>query len=338
MEAIVLRRLILLCLAACSQLLAPSPPAMAQEKTKVTINAFKSATLWPMWAAQKIGAFDREGLAVDLSYTRDSKSQLTGAIEGKFDIITTALDNVIAYSEGEGAPGTPKGGDLIAFLGGHNGLLSLVAQPEIRSVKDLKGTDLAVDAISTGYSFVLQEILAKNGLGPNDYKLISFGNTGARWQALQKKQAAAGLLTPPFTQVARGRGFSLIADASEVLGGYQGSVSATRRDWARQHPDIVVRYIRAYRAGQEWLLTPANKDAAIAILMAEFPQATPQMGQANYTNLVASGKGYNPGAKLDLAGAKNVLDLRRRYGPKGKTITDARHFVDESYFNRAVKP
>jgi hypothetical protein len=39
-----------------------------------------------------------------------------------------------------------------------------------------------------------------------------------------------------------------------------------------------------------------------------------------------------------LAGAKNVLDLRRRYGPKGKTITDARHFVDESYFNRAVKP
>ena len=38
-----------------------------------------------------------------------------------------------------------------------------------------------------------------------------------------------------------------------------------------------------------------------------------------------------------MAGAKNVLALRRKYGPKGKTITDVGHFIDESYFDQAVK-
>ena len=323
---------------AAAIVLLPPAPAGAQEKRTLKINSFKSVTLWPMWAAQKIGAFEKEGLNVELTNTPNSRSQMTGMIEGKFDIITTALDNVIAYSEGEGAPGTPKNGDLIAFLGGNNGNLRLIAQPNIKSPKDLKGTDIAVDAISTGFSFVLREILAKSGLKPDDYKLIAVGATGARWQALQKKQAAAALLSPPLSLIAQARGFSNAADASDFLGGYQGSVSATRRDWAPKNADTIVRYIRAYRAGQDWLMNQANKEAAIAILKAEFPQMADNLAQASYKMMIVDNRGYNPGAKLDMAGARNVLELRRRYGPQGKTIADVAHFVDESYFNRAVKP
>jgi ABC-type nitrate/sulfonate/bicarbonate transport system substrate-binding protein len=325
-------------LAVCLMMLLPPQPAAAQDKTKVTINSFKSATLWPIFAAQKNGYFEQHGLTLEPSYTRSSKAQMTGLIEGKFDMVTTALDNVIAYSEGEVPPGAPKDADLIAFLGGNTGLLHLIAQPEIKSVKDLKGTDIAVDAISTGYSFVLREILARNGLGPDDYKFTAVGATGQRWQSLQKKQHSAALLTPPLSFIATARGFNRIADAHDVLHGYQGSVSATRRDWAKQNAEVIARYIRAYRAGQDWLMNPANKDAAIAILMAEFPQTKPELAQATYKLLITDNKGYNPGAKLDMAGAKNVLDLRRRYGPKGKTVTDVAHFVDQSYFERAVKP
>jgi ABC-type nitrate/sulfonate/bicarbonate transport system substrate-binding protein len=253
-------------------------------------------------------------------------------------MITTALDNVIAYSEGEGAPGTPKDGDLNAFLGGNSGLLSLIAQPEYKSVKELKGTDIAVDALSTGYSFVLLEMLAKAGLGTDDYKLTAVGGTGARWQALQKKQYSAALITPPLSLIAEARGFSNVANASDVLGGYQGSVSATRREWAAKNGPTIVRYIRAYRAGQEWLMDPANKDAAIAILKGEFPQMQDKLAQATYKLLITDNKGYDPGAKIDMAGAKNVLELRRRYGPKGKTITDVGRFIDQSYFEQAIKP
>lgn len=312
-------------------------PATAQDKTKITVNSFNSATIWPLWAAIKIGAFDKQGLEVNSVYTRDSKSQMTGIVDGKFDIITTAFDNVIAYSEGEGAPGTPKNGDLIAFLGGNDGSLALIAQPEIGSVKDLKGKEIAVDAISTGFSFVLREILARSGLGPDDYKFTAFGATGARWKALQEKKAAAGLLTPPFTLIAPSRGFKNISNASAALGGYQGSVSATRRDYAKQHPDVIVRYIRGFRAGQEWLLNPANKQDAIGLLVHEFPDTTPPLAEATYKMLVASGKGYDPEAKIIMAGAKTVFDLRRKYGPQGKPIKDVSHFLDESYYDKAVK-
>jgi len=323
-------------IAGCAVLLA-SLPATAQDMRTVKINSFKSATLWPMWAAQKIGAFEKNGLKIELTYTRNSKSQMTGAIEGKFDLITTALDNVIAYSEGEGAPGTPKDGDLIAFLGGNNGSLSLVALPRYSSPKELKGADIAVDAISTGFSFVLREILAKAGLKPDDYKLTAVGATRARWEALQKKETAAALLSPPFSLIAFGRGYPILAEANKVLGGYQGSVSATRRAWAKDNSDTIIRYIRAYRAGQDWLMNQANRDAALAILKAEFPQMPEILAVNTYKQQVIDNTSYNPGAKIDMAGAKTVLELRRKYGAKGKSVTDVAHFIDESYYNRAVK-
>ncbi len=315
--------------------LAFAAPAKAQRE--ITLNSFKSSTLWPIWAAQKQGFFAKEKLTIKNVYTPNSVSQMVGLIKGEFDMVTTALDNVIAYDEGEGSPQAPKNADLIAFMGGNNGALSLVARPEIKAIKDLKGRDLAVDAVSTGFSFVLQEMLAKNGLTRADYKLVPFGNTGARLAAMKDNKAFAGLLTPPFSQAAIAQGYTNLGEAADVLGGYQGSVVATRRDFARSNPDVVVGFIRAYREGQDWLLKPANKAQAIEILRAEIAGISVAAGEEAYAFLVANPKGFDPGGKIDPAGARQVLDLRRRYGPQGKSGNDVDRFIDESYFARAAK-
>lgn len=311
--------------------------APAQAQKTITVNSFKSSTLWPVWAAQKQGFFAKQGLTINNVYTPNSVDQMVGLIEGKFDMVTTALDNVIAYDEGEGSPKAPKNADLVAVMGGTNGALSLIARPEIKSIKDLKGRDLAVDAISTGYSFVLQEILAKQGLKPGDYKLVPFGNTGARLAAMKGNKAVAGLLSPPFSQAAVAQGYINLADAADALGGYQGTVSATRRDWAKANAETVVGFIRAYRAGLEWLKAPANKQAAIEILRAEIAGISPAAGQEAYDFLVANPKGFDAGGKLDLAGARHVLDLRRQYGPKGKPATAIDRFIDGTWFEQAAK-
>src|SRR4051812_49281272 len=135
--------------------LAVAAPAQAQRE--ITLNSFRGTNIWPIWAAQKQGFFAKQGLTIKNVYTATSTAQMVGLIKGEFDMVTTALDNVIAYAEGEGAPSVPKAADLIAFLGGNNAALSLIARPEYKSAKELKGRDLAVDAISTGFSFVLQE-------------------------------------------------------------------------------------------------------------------------------------------------------------------------------------
>ena len=316
--------------------LALALPAQAQKQ--ITINSFKSSSLWPIWVAQRQGFFDAQGLATKNVYTANSVSQMVGLIKGEFEMVSTALDNVIAYDEGEGSPDAPKNADLVVFMGGNNGALSLIARPGIKSIKDLKGRDLAVDAISTGFAFVLQDILARGGLTGGDYKLVAFGNTGARWQALQKSQAVAGLLTPPISQTAMAQGYIKLADAAQVLGGYQGTVMAARRDWAKSNADTVVAFIRGYQQGLGWLLAPANKQAAMAILIAEIPETTPALAEENYALLVADPRGFDAGGKIDDAGAKRVLELRRRYGPQGKPAADIGSFVDQSYFARAAKP
>jgi ABC-type nitrate/sulfonate/bicarbonate transport system substrate-binding protein len=311
--------------------------APAQAQKEITLNSFPGSSIWPIWAAQKQGFFEKEGLKIKNVYTTSSAAQMIGLVKGEFDMVTTALDNVIAYAEGEGAPQAPKDADLIAFLGGNNGALSLLAQPEIKSVADLKGRDLAVDAVATGFSFVLREILARNGLAASDYKLVPFGNTQARLRAMRDNKAAAALLTPPLSQAALAQGYKDLANAADVLGGYQGSIAATRRDWAKAHPDLVIAFIRGYRAGLDWLEAPPNKQAAIAVLRAELPQITEAEAEQNYALQVADPKGFDPGGKIDPAGAKAVFELRRRWGPQGKQAADVSRFIDESYFERAIR-
>jgi hypothetical protein len=65
---------------------------------------------WPIWVAQDNGYFARGGIEVELTNTPNSVFQLINLIDGKFDIAMTAIDNVVAYMEGQGeAPVATKG-------------------------------------------------------------------------------------------------------------------------------------------------------------------------------------------------------------------------------------
>ena len=107
----------------------------------------------------------------------------------------TAIDNVIAYMEGQGEAPTVSSPDLIVFMGGDNGFLSLVGGPEIKSIADLKGKTVSVDALTTGYAFVLLDLLKRAGLNQADYKIEKAGGVLARWEALKDKKHDATMLT-----------------------------------------------------------------------------------------------------------------------------------------------
>jgi len=104
---------------------------------------------WPIWAAQEKGFFRENGVEVQITPTPGSVYQLVNLIDGKFDIAMTAIDNLIAYREGQGED-AKTGPDLIAVMGADQGFLKLVAVPEVKSIADLRGTTLSVDARSTG--------------------------------------------------------------------------------------------------------------------------------------------------------------------------------------------
>src|SRR5918993_246980 len=87
-------------------------------------------------------------------------------------------------------------------------------------------------ALTTGFAFVLRELLARNSIAENDVKIVRVGGGAQRLEALLKKEQDATILNSPLDLVAEARGFKRLAKAREVLGSYQGITGAAKRDTA----------------------------------------------------------------------------------------------------------
>lgn len=323
---------------AAALLLALAPlGAFPQERKPVELIVFPGGFNWPVWAAQEKGLFAAEGVEVRVTPTPSPVFQLTNLIEGKFDLAMTAIDNLIAYMEGQGEAPVATAPDLVAFMGGDNGFLHLVTVPEVRSFAELKGRTLSVDARTTGYAFVLEKLLEKGGLEESDYELARAGGVLQRFEALMEKKHAGTLLLSPFEIAAQGRGFNDLAAASDVLGRYQGLVGATRRAWATENEARLVGFIRAYVAGLDWLSDPANKAEALALFRKNLPGMAPPLVEKSYGVLLDPERGFARKAQLDIEGIKTVLALRSQYGEPRKTLTDPAKYYDLGWYAKALQ-
>jgi ABC-type nitrate/sulfonate/bicarbonate transport system substrate-binding protein len=311
-------------------------PAAAQNLAPVSVIVFPGGFNWPIWVAQEKGYFAKGGIEVRLTPTPSSVFQLTNLIEGKFDIGMTAIDNVIAYMEGQGEAAASVQPDLFVFMGGDNGLLSLAVLPEIRTYQDLKGKTLSVDAMTTGYAFVLFDLIKRNGLKTGDYNVVKAGGVLERWDALRERKHDGTMLLTPFDLLAKANGLNILQYAIDVYGHYQGLTGATRRSWAAENPGKLVTYVRGYREGLAWLFDPKNKAEAIAILRRNLPQLSEGLAGQSYDVLV-NPKGFAPDGALDIEGVRRVLALRSEYGEPKKTLTDPMRYYDPKYYEAAKR-
>ena len=279
------------------------------------------------------GFFAKHDITVELQGTPDSVTQMTDFSLGKFDIAMTAVDNIVAYVEGQGqAPIGPQP-EFFGFMGVDTGFLSLVASPGIKSIRDLRGKTVSVDALTTGYAFVLYEILRRNGLDLDrgDYELVSAGGMAQRWSGLREGRHQATLLSAPYNLIARNAGFSELVRATDVIGPYQGNVAAAQRSWAAKNPEKIIGYIRAFRESVAWLYEPSNRVEAIDILCHHLPQMTHEIAAASYLELLHPTHGFFKTCELDQAGLCNVLDLRNRYAPAGVPLTGPDRYYDARF-------
>src|SRR5438128_12149841 len=145
----------------------------------------------PTWAAARQGFFQSNGVRVALTLTPSSTFQMQGLAEGRFDIAMTAFDNVIAYQEGQGEAKIPDNPDMFVFMGSDNGFLSVMGGKGVQRFADLKGKKLSVDALTTGFAFVLRELLAKNGVAEPDVTFERAGGLVERFPGLMNGTHAA---------------------------------------------------------------------------------------------------------------------------------------------------
>lgn len=314
---------------------AAAQPATAPPPRVLRVIAFEGGHNLPIWAAQRQGFFEDNGVKVVLSFTPSSTALVAGMFDGKFDIAALAIDNVVAYQEGQGEAKIPDNPDLFAFLGIDDGLLTLTTSSAVKRFADLKGKTLTVDAMTTGYAFVLRELILRAGLKESDVNLVSAGGTGNRYRDLIAGKHDGTLLRTPFELLAKDKGFRSLATA-DGLGPYLGTVAAARRSWARDNEAAVLGFIRAYRAGLDWVSDPKNREIAEAILIANVRDMTPALARRSYEVLFAAKSGFIRDLALDPARIQTVLGLRSKFGEPRKALSDPAKYIDASYRDKAL--
>ena len=322
--------------AALGLILLAATGAQAQNRTAINVNLFAGASAVPIYIAQDKDFFAREGLTVNAMATPNSGFQMSGLVSGQFDIASTALDNLIAYMEGQGTAKLSREPDLVTIMGGSSTELSLIAQPSIKSIADLKGKEFALDSLATGFAFVLRHMLEKNGIGVSDIKMFPAGSSRERTIALREGKAAAALISEPFTSQMRAAGFTDLGDAVQSVGPYQASVQIANQPWAKANPQAVSAYIRALIAAVDWIYNPANHEEAARILAGRV-RISLDAAKPSIAGLVKGHAALARKAELDLEGVKNVIALREKYGSPQKKMGPIGKYVDLVYYEAAIK-
>jgi ABC-type nitrate/sulfonate/bicarbonate transport system substrate-binding protein len=288
----------------------------------------------PLYVAQANGYFAAQGLEVILHTTPSSVFQIERVVAGEFQIAGTAIDNVIAYQEGQGAIELATSPDLFVFMGASQVELSLVAKPKFASIADLKNQGIALDALATGFAFVAYWMLEHGGVDPHDCNLVSVGAAPERFAALTQGSEAAALLLEPFTGRAKAQGYRVLASSADILPDYQGGIFCTTRRWATSNEPALTGYIRAYLRALAWLEEAGNCAAARALLLEHIPALTPATVDMALAKVLAPRTGLTPGAVIDLSRVQRVLDLRNRYAPGVCALDEPARYIDLQYYER----
>jgi ABC-type nitrate/sulfonate/bicarbonate transport system substrate-binding protein len=312
------------------QFIAPLLSAQVQRLEQIHVLTLLGRPL-PVVVGEIRGAFAKFGIEVVTENLVSSELMRAALAAGKGDLAYAAVDNAVAMVELAGI-------DVVIVSGGEGSQNELIAQPEIKSIKELHGKTLLVDAVNTAYALQLKKILLLNGMqSGRDYEMKAYGATPLRLEALLKhKEFAGSMLGGPAALSAKSSGLVSLGSISDFLGAYQAGGHFGRRTWAVEHRESLVRYLAAYIESQRWMMDPANKKQVIKIMIDEYKLA-PDIATATYELSMNRPGGFERDAELDQKGFENVLKLRAEVeGQWGGQAPPVKNYYDDTYFRAAM--
>lgn len=304
-------------------------PARA-EPTLVHVDTFPNAKALPLQVGIAQGIFAKHGLQVDLAFTRNSRELRDGLASGKFQVVHAAVDNALDMID-------VGKKDVAIVTGGDSGTNEFFVQGDIKSFADLRGRTLVVDAPNTAYALQAYKILLEHGLKKGDYTVKPVGNGGLRFKAmLASKDNAAAILNLPFTVRAAAQGLRSLGRTTDMLGPYQAGGAFVMRPWASANRATLEAYIASYIESMRWVYNPANRAAAVAMLMDKL-KLEKTMAERVYAQLTEPSFGLAPDAKFNQEGFRNALALRAEIEGHGAAPPPPVRYIDLGYYDGALK-
>lgn len=279
----------------------------------------------PVWTAEQKGYFKNEGLDVRFEIFDNAEKINEAMHSGKMQIAIASVEALV----------------IDAFKGGKYRIVAsvvqrpphfIIAQPEIKSVQDLRGKRFGVLSLYEGTTFFVQDLEKSLGMKRGDIIIEAVGGAPTRWKLLREKKIDAGLQPFPLSYESEDAGFSNLGPIAKVVPDYEFTAVFLDPTWGAANRQAITGFLRALRRGQAAMAT--HPDDTAAILVKEL-NTTPAYARRAVGDALAL-RLMPDGLVASEAGLRRVFTTLQRAGlvPIDQAF-DMGRFVDGSYLAAA---
>ena len=257
-----LNRRLLLTLTVCFAVSCGSrAPSGQSKRTEVRLATTRGSLLHlPVFVAGRAGCFDRQNMAVKIEETEGAPKSMTALLAGTVDVISggylQALDLV--------AQCRPiRAFLLMQQLPGLALVISPRASKPIRAIEDLKGTTIGVVSVGTEAHRILNYVLRRHGMRPEDVSVIGVGPSVTQVPSLERGKVDAMFATASTATFLQRRHPDLrilldlrtpeLTKAALGVEKMAETVLLTQESWLRSNPDTARRVAGSLQCSLAWI-------------------------------------------------------------------------------------
>ncbi len=287
--------------AGCSGSGSSTTPVGAIEKPNLTVAVVPALDDAGFFVALYEGLFKAQGLNVHFVPAISSDTVIAAQVKGQYDITggnyvsyiqwqQSGKANLDIFAEGDVMEPSTQG-------------IYVMPGSSIKTLADLKGKTLAINAPDNILYLLAASVLAEHGISPGSVHFVTKYNFPAMPAALAAGKIDAAMLPEPFASIAeQTEGAVPLADmdqgatASFAIAGY-----VVTKQWAQKYPHTLAAFYRALEQGQEIADTsraaveqafediPApfgvTKDTAAVMALDDYPVSTGPVGSVDPVRL-----------------------------------------------------
>ena len=277
-------------------------PVRAADKVRLSISSLDVSFLTG-GVGVKRGFFRDEGLDIEL-IRMNANVSVTALSTG--DIDYTMIFASVVRGAMRGMPLKV----LASFMDSSTHML--IARPEFKSIRDLKGKTLAVSTYGATSDVAARMMMKHGGLDPErDLKIVPLGAERARFGALREGIVDVAVLSPPADAEANRLGFNVLSRFYEIFK-MPFTGLGTNLKKLKEKPDEVKRMLKAMIRTNRFIRQ--NRDGTIQAMM-EWMKIDRDSAAATYdsTRRVFSEDGTIPdaGLKLVIDQAREAMKIER---------------------------
>ena len=206
--------------------------------------------------------------------------------------------------------------------------MTLIAQPEYKSLKDLRGKTLGISSFGATPDVGARLMLKQAGLDPDrDIKVLALGSDAARLTALKQRVVDVVVISPPADAQMEKQGYKILARAYELFSfPYLGLGTHTRK--IKEKPEEIRRAIKATIRANRFIRD--NREEAVQTLV-DWGKIERDYAYASYDALRNP---FNADGAVPEDGLRLVIDQARRNAKIARDVAPV-EVVDLTFLREA---